>query len=233
VETKKYRVIVTPADLVPGHVAIPMLRRSSFEVRAVDSAQDVLGIASSWLPHLVVFSSVMSGMPVTEFCTRVRAMSQLRETRLLMITELLGADETEQIPAKIDAHVVNPVDDGQLDEIVGELLSIRRRQAPRAAVDLLARIDSLGDGGTMAANLLDISESGGRLEAPGFLEVGVTGTIRFVLPDTSEMLSLGCIVRVAIDEVLLHYGVEFIDLTHEQRTSLAEFVARRKKGDRA
>ena len=50
------------------------------------------------------------------------------------------------------------------------------------------------------------------------------GRVRFFLPEASKRLSLYCLVRVLVDELALHYGVEFVGLKSAEKEMLRAFV---------
>lgn len=230
-ESEAYRILVTPEGLLPDESGVSLLQRSSCDTRFAADGEEALAVCALWRPHLIMFGSMMQGVSVADFCARVRADRRLQGAQLLMVTELIGDERSQAAPPTIDAHVVNPVEDDQLDALIAELLQIPNRQAKRVDVELIARIEGCGADTSMTANIMNLSEAGMRIEAPDHLEIGASGLVRLVLPSTSELLSLSCTVRVAIDEILLHYGVELSDLTDAQRASLRDFVAREQRSD--
>ena len=62
--------------------------------------------------------------------------------------------------------------------------------------------------GTLA-NAIDISELGILVEAGAQLELGTEGSLSFFLPGAEQRIVVQGVVRVALDEVLLHYALEF------------------------
>jgi hypothetical protein len=123
---------------------------------------------------------------------------------------------------------VNPVDSVQLLATIAELLEIPLSEAPRISVDVLAQIEDLIDDDSedsrATVNVLHLSDEGLMLEAPVHLRIGAIGKAHFFLPESSVPLSLQCCARVVLDEILLHYWVEFVDLSDEDRTTLKDFV---------
>jgi CheY-like chemotaxis protein len=198
------------------------------EVRAARSAEQALDFAGRWKPQLIVFSSRLPGTTALRFCEEVRSNSELGHTKLLMLTDQLGEEAGEEFVAGADAHLVNPVDGSQLFQTIAGLLNIRLREAKRVAVDLIGQIDLLtrNDGEDVKAvvNVLNLSDTGLLIESPVPMSVGSIGRVRFYLPGTSEQLSLYCTVRLLADELVLHYGVEFIMLRAADKDVLREFV---------
>ena len=67
---------------------------------------------------------------------------------------------------------------------------------------------STGEKGALA-NAMDLNELGMLLEAGAQLDLGAEGMLAFFLPEVGERIVMPGVVRVAIDEILLHYAIEF------------------------
>jgi hypothetical protein len=99
------------------------------------------------------------------------------------------------------------------------------RGAARLDCNLLARIDlASADITGMLANVLGLSETGLLLECEQRLAVGDLIGVRFTVPDIGRV-DARCIV-VKVDEMVLHYGCQLVDLDDRSRSVIHELVCR-------
>lgn len=204
------RVLVVPDQLVPGEIGASYFDRRSFGVRSAQDATSALGIATAWRPDLILLRTDLVGASARDFCLLVRG--KLPRVKLLVVDELLGDHSSDALDGLCDARLVPPLSAEQVLDTVAELLSIRTRRAPRIPVDTLVHLTGFGlstqTQGTLA-NAIDVSELGMLLEAGAQLELGAQGSLSFFLPGAAQRIVVDGVVRVALDEILLHYAVEF------------------------
>lgn len=221
-------VIVVPQDILSeGHETL--LERRLLRVLKKPTGQSVLSAASVHTPDLIIFGCHLPDMDVATFCSSLAARADLRNTRLLMLTEEFASGAVDG-SHQVDGHLICPVDPEELSHTVGTLLSLPVRRFQRVAVELLAQAQGLGEGGpeeTLFVNVINISEGGARLEAETHLLVGAKGSLCFYLPDVRQRLTVPCTVRGLLDDLSLHYGVEFVGIGDNERVSLGGFVQRR------
>ncbi len=204
------RVLVVPDQIIQGEIGATFFDRRSFGVRSAHEASEALGIASAWRPDLIVLRSDLAGASVRDFCLLVRA--KLPRVKLLIVYEMLGDDASDQLDGLCDSRLLPPVSPEQLLDTAAELLAVRTRRAPRVPVDTLVHLIGFGlqasaEGGL--ANAIDVSELGMLLEAGAQLDLGAEGQLAFFLPQIGERIVVPGVVRVSIDEILLHYAIEF------------------------
>ena len=146
----------------------------------------------------------------------------------MMLTNQLGGNMDDEFVQEVDAHLVNPVDSAQLFQTMASLLDIGLRSAKRVDVDLIGHVDLLDKGVDddvkTAVNILNLCETGLLIESPVPMSIGSVGRMRFFLPGTSDELSLFCIVKLLANELVLHYGVEFVGLKTSEKEILKAFV---------
>ena len=222
-----HKILYVPEKLLSADSRASLLKRRTLELSAAGSAHKALREAEAFGPDLVMFSAEIEDMPAEDFCHRMRIVPGCKATKLLMITEKLGSAE-DLFGLPIDGHLVKPVADGQLMRTVAGLLNVRLRQAERVPVDLVARLDVLAkdeaNDQTVMVNILNLSQTGMRIEAPLALQEGCLGRVQFYLPGSKQRLTLYCLVRMLADEVLMHYGVELVGLLEHERKVLGEYV---------
>jgi serine/threonine protein kinase/DNA-binding response OmpR family regulator len=223
----RHRVLILPAvlenELGPG-----VLDPRSFEVRTAADAHDALVLAAEWQPALILMDSRLPDVPAFDFCRLVREDEALRGTKLLMVTDQVPVDASDDVVyAAVDAHLIQPMEERQLLHTVGALIDARVRQGPAIDVELLVQIDDYRHDATdptrVMANILRLSETGMQVETHDHLTVGAVNTAHFVLPETARRLSLSCVVLIA-DELRLHYMVEFADLEPEELEVIRTFI---------
>ena len=213
--------------MMPKGAAARPLERDDIEIRSCDTGVEALAMAQMWQPDLIAFSSPLPDMGAEQFCHEVRRLGSLMDTRLLMITEQAGVVESELLHDKLDAHLISPLEPRQLVQTISGLLRFRLRDAPRVDVTLMAQLEGFGgipEGGALLANIINLSELGGLVESPEYLEVGSSGRLSFYVPGSAERLLVEAIIRVQTDELMLHYGLEFLAVERFQRKLLRAFV---------
>ena len=222
------RILVAPPKLISSRARNSLLKRQSVELHSATTADEALALAAQTQPNLVVFSSRMTGLSAEVFCRAIRETPGLEETKTLMITEQLGPEIADFGGLSTDGHLVNPVDNSQLVRTIAGLLKLSMRKANRVPVDLIAQLELMGkdksDDQVVVVSILNLSETGLRVESSLVLKEGSLGRVQFFLPGSQQRLNLYCIVRMLADEVLLHYGIELVKTTKEERAVLRDFV---------
>jgi len=220
------RVLVVPDQIVHGEIGATFFDRRSFGVRAAHDAMEALGIASAWRPDLIVLRGDLPGGAARDFCLLVRA--KLPRTMLMIIDEVVGHPNADALDGLCDARLLQPVTAEQLLNTAAELLAVRTRRAPRVPVDTLVHLQGFGlttDTQGTLANAINVSELGMLLEAGAQLDLGASGTLSFFLPGATERVVVPGVVRVALDEVLLHYAIEFDGHTPHQLREIQRYIS--------
>jgi hypothetical protein len=221
------RVLVVPDQIISGEIGATFFDRRSFGVRSAHDASEALGIASAWRPDLIVLRSDLMGASARDFCLLVRA--KLPRVKLLIVDEVLGDSTSDALDGICNARLLPPVSPDQLLDTAAELLAVRTRRAPRVPVDTLVHLTGFGlttsEEGALA-NAVDLSELGMLLEAGAHLDLGAAGTLAFFLPEINERVVMPGVVRVGIDEILLHYAIEFIGGDAACISAIQRYVSR-------
>ena len=219
------RILVIPHHLLDS-VSGSFLDRRSFKVRSVADVAEALETVALWPPHLIVFSSAQDDVPAADFVRMVRGDKRLAATKLLMLSpEPVGVAPSSISEAEVDGHLISPISGADLVNTVGILLDVSTRRAPRLTCNLLARIDlASADTSGMLANVLGLSETGLLLECEQRLAVGDLIGIQFTVPDIGRV-GARCIV-LKVDEMVLHYGCQMVELDEQSREVIRELVAR-------
>ncbi len=145
-----------------------------------------------------------------------------------MLTDTIGDEAQHAEGAGYDAHLISPVEPRQLLHTIATLLDVRERRAPRAGLEVLVRAEGFAESASgqddSLASSINISENGMLLETKVAFRVGARGQLNFFLPGSSERVSVTGVVRTVMDEVRLHYAVEFLDLADHQREMVRQYV---------
>jgi DNA-binding response OmpR family regulator len=229
-ESRVYKLLIVPDDVLRLELSESFLDRRGVRTRSAINGEEALAIAMVWSPALVVFGSVLPDMTAASFLARLRESSQQPGPRLIRVTSSVGEGGLDLTDDLFDAHLIAPVDAHQLLETASAVLELRQRRWPRVKLQVTVALSGLLDDETdraeVPATTLDLSEGGLRVEPRDPLCVGRSGTVTLVLPGSQERLVLGCTVRALLDELQLHYGLEFLGLSDLQQALLQAFVQR-------
>jgi DNA-binding response OmpR family regulator len=222
-------VLFVPGDIVTGELNESFLDRRSMAVRTAGNADEALLMADAWQPSLVVMRSDLTGQRVSDFCSRLRALRPSQKPKMILLTEKLDGDLDDAADAGCDCHLISPVETNQLLDTIAALLELAQRRAPRASLDTLVHTSGFSDLDARTdaafANCINISEDGMLIEHNRQLQVRSEGDLQFFLPSAGERLSLHGVVHLVVDEIRLHYAIEFTGLAPEQRSLLRDYVA--------
>jgi DNA-binding response OmpR family regulator len=218
------RVLLVPDRVMEGELRASYLDRGSLSIRTAHDAAEALSMAQQLRPDLVVLRGDFV-LDAQKLCASLRDL--LPKMQLLLLTDFVGKSDPDAFEGLYDARLVQPVDAPQLLATVACLLEIRTRRGPRARLDSLVHMAGFGvepQGAASVANAIDVSEHGMLVEASEQLGMGMRGTVRFFLPDNGAAVVAIGTVCVAMDEVLLHYAINFDEIDAVARESLARYV---------
>jgi CheY-like chemotaxis protein len=231
------RVLIVPDQLISAEMGSSFFDRHSLVIHSAQRAEDAVSVARAFRPDLVILRSDLADVSAAELCRALRAVQP--GVRLLLIHEFIGESESDY-SGLVDARLVQPVDGDQLLATIAALLEIRVRRSPRAYVETLVQLAGFGvpDKSELSlANSIDVSEFGMLFETATQLELGAVGEISFFLPGSSTRLRIAGVARVVLDEVLLHYAVEFEGIGDAERLAIRAYVteqlAERQSGERS
>lgn len=204
------------------------LKRSDTGIYTFSSHDKALDIHKSERANLIITRLDMSGLSSEEFCSLIRKDKELRKVSIILLHNNTPPEieisarcmANLQLPAQIDPALL-------LDKSL-ELLDIAKREHYR--VLLSARVDGSFENRTFFCRLENISVSGMLLESEKLLSKGDVITCAFFLPNSQHIRVRGEIVRVAEKAAEYdsnQYGVRFVDLEEELRSSIAAFIEKR------
>ncbi|MFH0903385.1 MAG: PilZ domain-containing protein [Pseudomonadota bacterium] len=209
-----HKVLVVPPLLLQEEIGPSFLDRSQFRVRTAANGKDAVAIAAAWQPAVLLFSSRLPDMTASQLVESIR--SRIGDSaKLILLTDSVEIAAAGTLDADLDAHLVTPFVPEQILATLAAVLDVNVRRAPRAQVRILARVETETTESSPAqpaalSTILDISETGLRVECPRNMSIGDKGRVHFALPGLAKKLSLPFVVRVVVDEVKAHYGVAFV-----------------------
>lgn len=151
------RVLVVDDDRLSRRVIVANLTGSAYAVREAVNGQHALEIAAEWLPDLVMLDALMPVMDGYTCCERLRAMPDLRDCLILMLT---GVDEDASIDRAFSVgasdYITKPARPSALRNRIGYLVRTQQierriRRSKReweatfdAVTDLIVLVDEAG-----------------------------------------------------------------------------------------
>jgi DNA-binding response OmpR family regulator len=227
------RILFVPGDLLVPELRESFLKRESIGVATAESWSDALAEVATFRPHLIVLRSELDGDSAVPFCQQLQRELRHHAPKLLLVTERLRADLGDTVDAASDAHLVGPLGVPQLLSTMAELLGLHRRRGPRVPIDVLVHTEGFSDEGAAVDSTLStaimLSEDSVLIEASRMLALGAEGRLQFFLPGMDERLLALAKVRVAVDEVVLLYVLEFLDLAPQHRAAIRRYVESQEK----
>ena len=222
------KILIVPQKL-EIEFGTSFLDRRSFTVRSAADGPAALQTALTWRPELILVGSELgSDMSAPELCEAIRNSSLLHSTKILMLTVALSSHASQQSSSEqADAHLIDPINESQLLETIRSLLKVSERRAPRARVEILARVEecaaSEGKAPAAMASILSLSEHGVLLESEHMLTIGSENRLMFFLPGADTAVHVTGFVLYA-DEMLLRYAIEFRGVADSDRERIRGFV---------
>jgi CheY-like chemotaxis protein len=222
------RILFVPSDLLVPELSQSFLKRQSISVRSADTWERALASIPEFRPDLIVLRSELEGESAVPFCRRIRREMRQRSPKLLLVTERLRDGLGDTVDAASDAHLIGPLASDQLLSTMAELLGLHHRRSPRVPIDVLVHTEGFSDESSPVDATLStatmLCEDSILIEASRMLALGASGLLQFFLPGGDERLLLEAKVRVAVDEVLLLYVLEFVDLAPQHRAAIRRYV---------
>ena len=105
------RVLLVPDRVMEGELGASYLDRASFAVRTAHDAQEGLRMAVAFRPDLVVLRRNFI-VGARRFCSELRGL--VPRVRMLLVTEFVGDEDTDELEGLCDARLIQPVEAPQL-----------------------------------------------------------------------------------------------------------------------
>lgn len=116
---RRMRVLVVDDNADSANVLATLLRHRGLEVIVVYTGQDALHAAEGFRPHVILLDVGMPGMSGLEVARRVRGRSRAPRPLIVAITGWNKEDDLRRTKeAGFDVHLLKPVDESQLFEVL-------------------------------------------------------------------------------------------------------------------
>jgi len=206
------------------------LRRALVFLRAARTGSEVLTLAGTSDPGLLLLDYAMPELRADQVCRKIRAHPRLREVPVIIV----GPPEPARIEvscrrAGCSLFAPAPADFSRLLPRVAEYLGIPARQEERIPVVLTVSY------GTVVSEILgrsvNLSVGGILVRTAAPLRTGFFVSLRF-LPDSEKkpVLAPGRILRVTpTDEGEYEVAVRFLTLPRESEERIEEFLKRKAR----
>jgi len=222
-----YRILLADDTKLTLAVEKAYLEARNLKVFATTNPSEVLPLARTVRPDLIIMDYEMPELNGDEVCRRLK---QANDTAGIPVLILSASDKPEvrQLCQDAGATAFARKMDGRelLLDLVAEILGVPQRRHLRAPCRFSVGI--LESGSAQEGTLHDVSEGGVYLTTDRRLTAGVAMRLHFRLPsDDREIVVLGEIVRTEdLDDGLYGYGIQFIEADPESRKALASYTLR-------
>lgn len=136
------KILIAEDDAVSRRVLEATLGRWGHEVWVVSDGAEALGVASSpTAPHLMILDWMMPEMDGVEVCRRIRALGQIPQPYLMLLTAKSGKEDLLQgFDAGADDYLTKPFDRDELRARVN--VGIRVLGLQSALADRVAELEA-------------------------------------------------------------------------------------------
>jgi PAS domain S-box-containing protein len=121
---KQWRVLLVDDDADAREVTVAGLEKAGFELRAVSTAQEALGMLDHWLPDVIVSDIGMPGLDGYEFMRMLRARPPERGGRVAALALTAFARLEDAVRARssgYQGHIAKPISPKELAAAVAKL----------------------------------------------------------------------------------------------------------------
>ncbi len=209
------------------------LDRTDFKVFTAKTNDEAFKIHQAELVDLIITRLHMPGMDGEHFCSLIRDDNQLRAASLILICANTP-DAIEQAGrCRANAVLIEPLHPVVLMVKAQQLLEIAGRETLR--VLLSATVDSLSEDEPFFCRTVNVSATGMLIETNKQLAKGARLACSFYLPNAKKIQVSCKIIRAALaapgDEDN-RYGLMFVDITHEAKHLLADYIVKSSMKER-
>lgn len=198
-------------------LAATLLGRGGIDTFKATRLQDAKLLARTTRPALVLLDRDLPR--VREFLETFREEPATRTRSIAVLAHGdIEAAELELLELGANAILRLPPDVGW-DDRLSKLLQVPLRQEARLQVQLA--VETAAGAGVDALQALNLSVTGMLLESSAPLELFQELRFRFQLPDGSRIAAGGRVIRQAGPG---QYGVEFMDLEHDGKDAIDDYV---------
>lgn len=203
-----------------------VLQRKRHTVEVVRSGAEAMLCARRDQPRLVIFGYQLGDMTAPELCRQIRDDTNLRAISLLFVAD--HAEEAEVdlcMAAGCNDIIFRPIKANELDEKVHRLTSIPARRELRTLTKIEVSVENRGY--YVLGHSHNISSSGMLVEADHVFPPEAKVRLHFYLSgEVAPIRAESRVVRAQFAGGMPRYGMEFVNLTSEDRERINRYVHR-------
>jgi len=205
-------------------------RREGFELLVARSGREAYDMVLTHRPDLVFMDLFMPEMNGDESCRLIKAHAEVGNTPVVMVTHG-GRDEDLQCcrDAGCDDIVLKPINRHHFLSTARKYLNVVERAAPRVQARL--RVQYGSDGRLLTHYSVNLSSGGVFIETPEPLPAKTALSLEFDLPALGRTIRCkGRVAWINHPEQIINpqlpsgMGLQFLDLSLEDLTSIREYV---------
>jgi DNA-binding response OmpR family regulator len=203
-----------------------ILRRRNTVVITALGGSDGLQRAREEHPHLIVFGYDLFDMAGPEFCREIRGDEGTQRTSLLLVADRANPEQAELcLSAGCNDVIYRPILRRELDRKVQKLTTIPVRRQLRTITKIDVSLEK--NGRFVLGRSLNISANGMLLEIDRMLPGDTAVRLHFYLPSDARPLELQAhVLRAEFTGTMAKYGLQFLDLTEDERQRIERYVER-------
>ncbi|HEY2828510.1 MAG TPA: PilZ domain-containing protein [Thermoanaerobaculia bacterium] len=203
-----------------------ILRRRDSAIYTALAGTEGLEKARVEKPHLIIFGYDLFDMSAPEFCREIREDAAVRATSLLLVVDREHQNHADLcLSAGCNDVIYRPLQRRELDEKVAKLTSIPVRRQLRTITKIEISLEK--NGRFILGRSINISANGMLLEVDRVLPGEGPVRLHFYIPGDPKPLQLdAALLRAEFTGTMAKYGVQFVNVTEEERGRIDRYVHR-------
>jgi response regulator RpfG family c-di-GMP phosphodiesterase len=177
-------------------------------------------------PHLIIFGYDLFDMTAPEFCREIRDDALTRGSSLLLVVDREHQNHADLcLSAGCNDVIYRPLQRRELDEKVEKLTAIPVRRQLRTITKIEVSLEK--NGRFILGRSINISANGMLLEVDRVLPGEGPVRLHFYIPSDPKPLQLdAAVLRAEFTGTMAKYGVQFVNVSEEERERIDRYVHR-------
>lgn len=203
-----------------------ILRRRDSAIYTALAGTEGLQKARAEKPHLIIFGFDLFDMSAPEFCREIRQDEGTRGTSLLLVVDREHQNHADLcLSAGCNDVIYRPLQRRELDEKVAKLTTIPVRRQLRTITKIEVSLEK--NGRFILGRSINISANGMLLEVDRVLPGEGPVRLHFYIPGDPKPLQLdAAVLRAEFTGTMAKYGVQFVNVSEEERGRIDRYVHR-------
>lgn len=203
-----------------------ILRRRDSAIYTALAGTEGLQKARAEKPHLIIFGYDLFDMSAPEFCREIREDADTRGTSLLLVVDKEHQNHADLcLSAGCNDVIYRPLQRRELDEKVAKLTTIPVRRQLRTITKIEVSLEK--NGRFILGRSINISANGMLLEVDRVLPGEGPVRLHFYIPGDPKPLQLeAAVLRAEFTGTMAKYGVQFVNVSEEERERIDRYVHR-------